>query len=1601
MPNPTTTVKVLGADKGIRFFNPQTGKVEEVTENTRLPLNAVLEATRGASLQIMVDGKPMVVPVVPGSTSDIQSSIESVSSDLAEAPTDSDTVATCQPLPSLQTSQESSAADLKPARTGGFAAPAVVTSTTPAPFAADIDETDVKRIPVTTDVRLETSLVNIITQEQEKDTLVSRVETEILTPVIPQETIATTQSATSPLIQLSTNASITGITPDTGFSDKDHLTNKTQVTITGLAPGADSVELWCDNGIVDTVPVGHDSTWSCDWVAPHGTLDGKFNFIAFSIKSGIKRQPGDPVLVSLKTSKPALTIENPVHEPGPLIKPEIHIAGKTDAFNKATFKSGTFSETKELNIDGQLSFDYDLRHSPLGGQLVKSESAEETILEYQVEVEDAAGNKHISESHFYAIPTLPFNLKTTPDTGVQGDNITRSPNITVEGDALVSHRLMVKAGALFPVSVYSDPATGHWKTSEFTLPSEGKHEIQVWYACDSERQHMATSSITLDTSKPQFTQDSLRESVHSHNATPTFQIEAETGYTVRGVIKDSNGVEISAGQAIASSTAQLKSDKPLPTDGQYTAEFIITNPADTDSELLAQTYIVEGDHAHDGVVIPQDAIHSINPLPGSNSLPVSSQPTDTRLATLLIDAERPEQPTIERLSTSIQPDKALTTNAKEFDVIIRAEKKTHVQLYDDTTRKVIKNAEGVTDDQGQARIRLTAPQGQEESHTIYAKATDSSGNSSVASEPATIITDLLPPSVSDIKGASQPLIHPIDSIISITVHFSEDIYCQGNPKLNLALGNDTIVQAEHKPELATSQSLTFEYQVTPDAPGTANIIVPVDALELPGGTSIADNIGNPATLTLSAAYVLEDGINADPVVSGFEPSISEDVLKEGDSHDQVVSASTDKVTVTNVEILDGCRDFVTHEIIKFEVTFSKPVKVTGNPALKVAFGGTHKKFPFGLDSDQFEASDKLIFSKKVTSPNYCETGITALSLTNTYTKPFKKLDGTTYNKTFTGGFEGEDGSEVILAFDARSFPECKVNPVLITKADPVTVVDIQPASEATHYTTGQTVTLEVTTSSPVTFHADGDLRPSLSLLVNDKLVSAALAGQPENTHTLSFTFTVGKDHIDYDGIAPQQLEHSSLLKSASGALLQGEVDTLPLPLFVGAEYPQVISSSGVHAYDDHSVLFYNKNKAMLHIVAPAQTLSVSQSTFFNGQWTSFSERAFKALGPETESMNTYYLPNKSAANFNGMSFMVQLKISASESTQTSVYKVGFSLPSHHYSFDSEWIGADTSTQSLSYPSASTRAEVVGDVIQTNSPISLGHALEFQGGHLKLGAMTSELSDSFTLCAWLRTTVSGSSNDDPASNPALIGTAGSNGLYLLTVNQDGYAAIAQGSQYGASTSVRVNDGQPHHICLVSERIPPSDAVPAAYSQTQFFINGIADSPEKQPVYALPSDDDSAVEINVIGGLSTANGVIPWQGMVDDLKLFPKALSPQDIASQYTKTTVVPLDASSFQPLGMIATLRSKQLVDKDSLWFKFTDATGIHQKSAGSEELKSGYRGEMQCEYIDDNGNPALKSFSLEEPYQLTRTEQASLSQLKCQVAPPLILSHNDSGQQSR
>ena len=123
--NPATaTVKIISADKGIKFYNPQTRQTEKVVSGQEIPANAVLEFSQQGEIELSFDGQILVVQGSPDIEQSIAQSLDLTSPDRPAEGSDS-IPAQYQPLPSLLKVSELSKADFKPARTGGFTQPVV------------------------------------------------------------------------------------------------------------------------------------------------------------------------------------------------------------------------------------------------------------------------------------------------------------------------------------------------------------------------------------------------------------------------------------------------------------------------------------------------------------------------------------------------------------------------------------------------------------------------------------------------------------------------------------------------------------------------------------------------------------------------------------------------------------------------------------------------------------------------------------------------------------------------------------------------------------------------------------------------------------------------------------------------------------------------------------------------------------------------------------------------------------------------------------------------------------------------------------------------------------------------------------------------------------------------------------------------------------------------------------------------------------------------------------------------------------------------------------------------------------------------------------
>ena len=166
-----------------------------------------------------------------------------------------------------------------------------------------------------------------------------------------------------------------------------------------------------------------------------------------------------------------------------------------------------------------------------------------------------------------------------------------------------------------------------------------------------------------------------------------------------------------------------------------------------------------------------------------------------------------------------------------------------------------------------------------------------------------------PPTVSSLAFTSTGP-YKVGSTIEVTVTMNEAVAVTGTPTLTLVVGTES--KTANYTSGTGTKKLVFEYTVADgDEDDTNGVSVTASSLAVSSGT-ITDNIGNPATLTHTAA----DG-GTDHRVDTSAPTVSSVAFTSTGPY-----GPTDTVEVT--------------------VTMNENVNVTGTPTLTLVVGSTNK-----------------------------------------------------------------------------------------------------------------------------------------------------------------------------------------------------------------------------------------------------------------------------------------------------------------------------------------------------------------------------------------------------------------------------------------------------------------------------------------------------------------------------------------------------------------------------------------------------------------------------------------------------------------------------------
>ncbi len=339
-----------------------------------------------------------------------------------------------------------------------------------------------------------------------------------------------------------------------------------------------------------------------------------------------------------------------------------------------------------------------------------------------------------------------------------------------------------------------------------------------------------------------------------------------------------------------------------------------------------------------------------------------------------------------------------------------------------------------------------------------------------------LVIDTTAPTVTGATSSAANGTYGAGAVIPVQVTFSEVVTVAGIPQLTLETGaTDAVVDYVSGSGTTT---LTFLYTVATGHTSSDLDYASTAALALNGG-SIADGPGNAATLTLAA-----------PGAAG----------SLGSSKDLVIDTIAPAVTDVTSSTVDGT--YGPGASVSVQVTFSKPVTVTGTPQLTLETGPVDAAADYASGSGTATLTFAYTVAAGHTSPDLDYVATTSLAL--------------------NGGSIRDAGSNVAtLTLPAPGAAgSLGANKAIVIDTAAPTVTDVtSPTADGT-YGTGAAIAVAVVFSEPVT--VTGTPQLTLETGAADAVVNYASGS---GTATLIFTYTVAAGHVaaDLDYVASTAL----------------------------------------------------------------------------------------------------------------------------------------------------------------------------------------------------------------------------------------------------------------------------------------------------------------------------------------------------------------------------------------------------------------------------------------------------------------------------------------------
>ncbi|CAO3441367.1 hypothetical protein [Azospirillum endophyticum] len=470
-----------------------------------------------------------------------------------------------------------------------------------------------------------------------------------------------------------------------------------------------------------------------------------------------------------------------------------------------------------------------------------------------------------------------------------------------------------------------------------------------------------------------------------------------------------------------------------------------------------------------------------------------------------------------------------------------AEPNSTVTLYDTDGTTVL--GTGTADGSGNYSVTPTTALSSGP-HTLTVKATDAAGNVSTASPGLSVTVDTTAPTVTGVTSSTADGSYKAGDTISIQVSLSEAVIVNGIPTITLSNGRTATYSGG-----SGTGTLTFTYTVQAGDTAADLDYASTGALALNGGT-ITDTAGNDAATTL-------------PAVGGGSSL--------GGSKNIVID--TTAPTVSSVSVPTG-GTYKAGDVMEFTVAFNEAVTVTGNPTL-----------PITLD-------DGTVVQAAYVSGS----GGTNL----------------TFRYTVQAGLSDSDGVRLVSALSGGTITDLAGNAAVRTpgnvadtsgaRIDSVapTVTNVTSSTANGTYTTGETISIQVTFSEAVTVSGT----PTLAL--NTGRTATYSGGSGSNTLTFTYTVQAGDTAADLDATGTGALAGSIADAVGNAGILTltapGDVRSLGLnkDIAIDTTPPSirnvVVPNDGIYGVGKTLSFFVQASEVVIVNGTPTITLDIGGQT---------------------------------------------------------------------------------------------------------------------------------------------------------------------------------------------------------------------------------------------------------------------------------------------------------------------------------------------------------------------------------------------------------------------